>query len=280
MSEPLVSVILPTYNRASFLEESVQSVLFQNYKNFELIIVDDGSTDTTAKHAKEWALDQRVQYFYQENRGVSSARNFGLNKAKGNWVAFLDSDDIWLPDKLRTQMDFFKSNPHVKVCQCEEIWIRRGVRVNPGLKHRKHSGWIFEKCLSLCLISPSAVVLHRDVFDRIGHFDELMPACEDYDLWLRLTLDYEVMTLPQALIEKRGGHEDQLSQKYWGMDRFRIWALSKLLKHPRLTLDQRKLVEEDIRKRYDILQKGAHKRGKAIEGDFFLQNVVSLIQSE
>lgn len=257
-----ISIIIPTYNRAVSIKAAIDSVLAQTHTNFELIIIDDGSTDQTQEKIKPYLKDSRIQYHYQENKGVSVARNAGLRKASGEWIAFLDSDDVWLPRKLETQISHLKANPHIKACQVEEIWIRNGIRVNPHKKHAKHSGWIFEHCLPLCIISPSAVILHKSVVSQCGFFDEGLPACEDYDYWLRLTLDFEFVTLPEALIIKNGGHADQLSQKYWGMDRFRIIALEKILNHPRLSASQRRLVEQDIARRQQILNQGAQKRQK------------------
>jgi len=257
-----VSVILPTFNRKLLVPNAVKSVLDQTYRDFELILVDDGSTDQTRNVIDPFLKDSRVHYCYQQNKGVSAARNLGLSKACSEWIAFLDSDDVWLPRKLETQISYLKANPHIKACQVEEIWIRNGIRVNPHKKHAKHSGWIFEHCLPLCIISPSAVILHQSVVSQCGFFDEGLPACEDYDYWLRLTLDFEFVTLPEALIIKNGGHADQLSQKYWGMDRFRIIALEKILNHPLLSASQRRLVEQDIARRQQILNQGAQKRQK------------------
>jgi len=134
----LVSVIIPTFNRAWILEEAVDSVLSQEFQDFELIVVDDGSTDNT------WDIlngyQENVILVRQENKGVSAARNRGIGLASGELIAFLDSDDLWLPKKLSAQVEFFNSNPDALICQTEEIWIRNGVRVNPKKKHKKPSG--------------------------------------------------------------------------------------------------------------------------------------------
>ena len=180
--------------------------------------------------------------------------------ADGEWVAFLDSDDVWLSDKLRVQASYFDKHPGVSICQTEEIWIRNGVRVNPAEKHRKHSGWIFRECVPLCIVSPSAVMFRRDAFDALGGFDESLRACEDYDLWLRASLRYEIHTLPEALIEKRGGHADQLSGQP-GLDCYRIRALQKVLCDPLVSDEDRRIVEGDIVRRANIIVQGARKRG-------------------
>ena len=258
-NKPNVSVIIPTYNRANFLREAVASVLEQTEKNFELIIVDDGSNDETEDVVRSFN-DERIVFVRIEHSGVSKARNVGVARSCGEWVAFLDSDDLWLPKKLSTQLDFFQKNPQVVICQTEEIWVRNGVRVNPHKKHKKQSGWIFEQCLSLCIVSPSAVMIKKRVFDELGGFDESLPACEDYDLWLRAALRYEIFTMSEALIIKRGGHDDQLSGQ-WGLDYFRLKSLVKILRDPLLDREKRKLVLQEISRRAEIVKNGAIKRG-------------------
>ncbi|MSR77705.1 MAG: glycosyltransferase [Candidatus Omnitrophica bacterium] len=255
-----VSVIIPTFNRKSRLRTALQSVISQNQVIFEVIVVDDGSNDETELMVKKEFPS--VQYVYQENRGPSAARNHGLALAKGQWMAFLDSDDEWLPGKLRAQLDFFASHPDYRICQTEEIWIRDGTRVNPMKKHQKYHGWIFEKCLPLCLVSPSAVMIHRSIFENVGTFDEDFPACEDYELWLRITCQYPVGLIEKLFIKKFGGHPDQLSHRYEAMDRFRIKALEKILKSGKLTLEQKKATREMLDEKTRIYLQGAAKRGK------------------
>ncbi len=260
MSSPSVSVVIPTYNRSVFLMESIESVFAQTIDDFELIIIDDGSTDDT----RDLVLsldDPRVHYEYQGNGGVSSARNLGVSFARAPYLAFLDSDDLWLPTKLEAQLNFFDKRSDISICQTEEIWVRAGRRVNPKRKHAKHSGWIFRECLPLCIVSPSAVMFRRSAFDELGGFDENFPACEDYDLWLRAALRYEIHTMPEPLIIKRGGHGDQLSMQ-WGLDIWRIKALEKILKDSLLPEEYRSLVTEEIRRRSGIVAAGAKKRGR------------------
>ena len=224
-----VSVIIPTFNRASVLSRALDSVLGKNSKglDIELIVIDDGSTDMT----KEIVTEQypNVLYNYQKNQGVSAARNRGLQLATKEWIALLDSDDEWLPGKLAKQFELLNQT-NLEICHTEEIWIRNGVRVNQMNKHAKAGGWIFNNCLPLCAMSPSSILMHKSVFDSVGGFNEKLPACEDYDLWLRIASQYEVAFVETPLINKYGGHEDQLSRQYWGMDRFRVIALESILK--------------------------------------------------
>ncbi len=261
---PEVSVIIPTYNRLPFLREAVASVLNQTHRDFELILVDDGSTDGTAEYAQ--GLPAPVVYLYQENAGPSAARNRGIRAARGAFLTFLDSDDLWQPRKLATQVAFMHAHPEAVVCYTDEIWIRRGVRVNPRNKHRKYGGWIFERCLPLCIVSPSSVLMRRRFFDVVGLFDETLPACEDYDLWLRGALHFPFHFIAEKLIVKRGGHADQLSRQ-WGLDRYRVQALLKLLQNPALTAEQRKLVQTQLVEKCRILELGFRKRGKHDEAD-------------
>jgi Predicted glycosyltransferases len=169
----------------------------------------------------------QVHYYYQDNLGVSAARNLGIQHTAGNWLAFLDSDDEWLPEKLANQQTALAANPEYKICHTEENWIRNGAPVKVPQKYAKTGGWIFKHCLPLCAMSPSTLLIHRSIFTDVGLFDSRLPACEDYDLWLRITAHYPVLLVEQPQINKHGGHKDQLSQAFWGMDRFRICALQK-----------------------------------------------------
>jgi glycosyltransferase involved in cell wall biosynthesis len=256
---PRVSVIIPTYNRRDLVREAIASVLAQTYRDFELIVVDDGSDDGTAGVVQEFA---GVRYVYQSNRGVSAARNRGVALSNGELLAFLDSDDLWQPHKLESQVRFFVAHPAARICQTEEIWVRHGVRVNPHHKHRKTGGDIFARSLELCLVSPSAVMLRCELFESLGGFDESLPACEDYDLWLRIAATEPIHLLETPLVLKRGGHADQLSRRFWGMDRFRVVALCKLLDSGVLSEEQRRLTRETLRAKCLILAQGAQKRGK------------------
>jgi glycosyltransferase involved in cell wall biosynthesis len=273
---PLVSVIIPTYNRASYLKEAIDSVLSQDFRDFELIVVDDGSTDGTPNLLESYGGSLRC--LYQEHRGVSAARNTGISHAKGTYVAFLDSDDLWLPNKLSIQVDFFQRNADALICQTEEIWIRNGARVNSKKRHKKYSDDIFEKALPLCIVSPSAVMMKKDLFDRVGFFDESLPVCEDYDLWLRISAIYPIHLIETPCIIKRGGHGDQLSRSLEGIDRFRIKALQKILKSGVLTEKQYRAAFKALEEKCHIYGTGCVKRGRIEEGERYL-NLPRLIDN-
>ncbi len=224
---PYFSVIIPSYNRKEKLKSAIDSVLGQDEKDFELIVIDDGSDDGTSALAGEYK--GKITYIFQENSGVSSARNRGITSSDAPHITLLDSDDTWHKSKLRKHREFIENNPEVMIHQTEDIWIRNGIRVNPGLKHIKPRGEIFIPSLQLCLISPSSVCISRTIFEKYGLFDECMPACEDYDLWLRITPFEYIGLINEKLITRYAGHEDQLSSSYWGMDRFRLYSILKIL---------------------------------------------------
>lgn len=262
-----LSVIIPSYNRARWLPRSLLSVRKQTLPVNEIIVVDDGSTDATETLIKSDYPD--IVYLQQDNKGVSTARNHGIEKATGEWLAFLDSDDEWLPDKLEIQKDALAAVSEVKICHTEEIWIRDGKQVNPMKKHAKTGGWIFQNCLPLCAMSPSSILIHRSVFETVGNFDESLPACEDYDLWLRITHRYPVAFVEQPLTIKYGGHDDQLSRRYWGMDRFRIQALRKILDSGILELENELAAKKMLVHKATIYLAGARKRNKQQEIEYY-----------
>jgi glycosyltransferase involved in cell wall biosynthesis len=266
---PAVSVIIPAFNRAWCLRETLQSVLNQTFRNFEIIAVDDGSTDGTAALLRQFS--QVRVHRWEDNRGVSAARNRGIAMARGGLICFLDSDDRWVENKLQVQVDWMQAHPECPACYTDEIWIRNGVRVNPKNKHRKYSGDIFRQCLPLCIISPSSIMMRASVLEAIGGFDTDLAACEDYDLWLRLASRYPVEFIPEKLIIKTGGHADQLSQKFRGMDRFRVYALEKILKQNTLSPQQRAWVLEALIENCSILHTGYNNRGKHEEARLYEQ---------
>jgi len=251
-----VSVIIPTYNRAQMLERALQSVLSQTYDNVEIIVIDDGSTDNTSEILDKY--DSSIKHYSILHKGVSAARNMGIKKAKGPWIAFLDSDDYWLEGKLERQLKYMVEKDYL-VAQTGEKWKRSGNWVMKGERHEKPEGWIFEQCLPLCVVTPSAVVVDKTVFNEVGTFDESLPACEDYDMWLRMALKYRVGLLDDKLVVKVGGHKDQLSKKYWGLDRFRVKALEKILQADLSKKQEKKVLKEIVRK-LKILEQGRRKR--------------------
>ena len=253
-------MIVPTHNRADVLGRAVASVLTQSRPDLELIVVDDGSTDHTAQVLAGFD-DPRLTGMRQENKGVSSARNLGIAASRGRYVALLDSDDYWLPEKLERQVRFLDESGF-EISQTDEIWIRDGVRVNPRFKHAKPTGWFLEKSLELCLISPSCVMFSRRLWEELGPFDERLPACEDYSLWLRVGARHPVGLVPEALTVKTGGHADQLSRRIIGLDLYRVYAVIDLLRTMNLTAEQRAMAVASLKERVRLYAQGCIKRGK------------------
>ena len=269
-----VSVIIPVYNRVKVIDRSINSVINQTYPINEIIVIDDGSNDGTYDLVKR--NFPQVILKYQENKGVSNARNVGIKLAKSKWIAFLDSDDEWLPKKVEEQISLLNINLSFKICHTDEVWIRNQVRINPMEKHRKYGGDIYNKCLPLCVISPSSIIIHKDIFNDIGLFDEELPVCEDYDMWLRICSKYSVLFLDQKLINKYGGHDDQLSKKYWGMDRFRLIALEKMIDNPNLNSTDRMATINMAIDKTRILQKGYIKHNHKIESQEISEKLIKL----
>jgi len=235
---PKVTVILPTWNRAEWLEKSIDSVLTQTFSDFELIVVDDASTDYSREIFERYSNKIRTIIF-PKNLGVSAARNAAILNSDSEWIAFLDSDDHWHPEKLQKQIEQTNFRPDCPIHFTDEIWMRNGVRVNPKKKHQKREGWIFRPSLALCLMAPSTVLLRRKLLEVHGLFDERMPVCEDYDLWLRLSAQHPVALLQEKLMIRHGGHADQLSQREWGIDQYRVQSLHKILSTESLRPDDR-----------------------------------------
>jgi len=258
---PFFSVVIPAYNRREMLLRAVESVLSQDFNDYELIIVDDGSTDGT--DSIENLYRGKLRYIFQPNSGVSSARNRGILASSSPWIALLDSDDTWHSSKLRRDKEFIRNNPSVKIHQSEDIWIRNGRRVNPGIKHLKKEGDIFSESLKMCMISPSSVIFSRGIVEKYGLFDEELPACEDYDLWLRITPFEYIGLIREKLITRYAGHIDQLSSNYPLMDRFRLYSIIKMLINDKdkLTGNQTEEARTAAIEKARILLAGSLKRG-------------------
>lgn len=263
----MVSVIIPTYNRAWTLKKAVDSALAQDYPSREVIVVDDGSTDQTRDLLAGYG--DKIRVLVQENKGVSAARNRGIQESQGSFIALLDSDDAWEKNKLSCQVAFFQSNPGAMICQTEEVWIRKGKRVNPRKKHKKPGGMIFEPCLNLCLVSPSAVMMRKQLFDQKGMFNEAFPVCEDYDLWLRISHDTPVYLIDTPLTVKTGGHGDQLSASH-SQDKYRIQSILNLIESKVLSSDQEQAALNVFKEKCRIFANGCMKRGREKEGNHYL----------
>ena len=254
-----ISVVIPTYNRCVLLKRAISSALKQTIRSKKIIVVDNGSTDKTYEMIS--SLFPQITYIYENRRGVSIARNKGIKNCHSSWIAFLDSDDVWEPQKLEKQLFFTNNiNKKFRLIHTNEIWYKNDKFQNQSRKHQKSGGDIFQKSLEFCCISPSSAFIKKEVFDDYGFFDESLEVCEDYDMWIRITAKEEVGFLDKPFVKKYGGHDDQLSKKYWGMDRFRIKSLEKNLINNWFNLEQKKSVLKILLKKLTIVSNGAKKR--------------------
>ena len=254
-----VSVIIPTYNRVKFLPACINSVLKQSIPVEEIILVDNNSSDGTVNYIRD--KFKMVRVLIERNKGVSFARNLGILNSKNNWVAFLDSDDEWMPDKIQKQIELIKRlNYKVNFIHTNEKWVRNNIILNQKKKHAKKGGYIFQDCLDICKISPSSTLIKKSLFDQYGLFNTKFKVCEDYELWLRFTSKIEIGYINEVLIKKNGGHNDQLSKKYWGIDRYRVKALEKLIVTNNLTIEYEVMAVKKLIEKINILILGAINR--------------------
>lgn len=267
--EKFISVIIPTYNRVQRLKKAIDSVFAQSHRDFELIVVDDGSDDNTAGLIENYNAD--IVYMRQENRGPAAARNRGIEKARYNLLAFLDSDDWFAENKLATQIKAMSQKPSCLISHTNEIWYRNDRILNQKRKHKKNSGDIFAQSLELCAVGMSTVMMRREIFERYGLFDEDLPCCEDYDLWLRVSAEQEFLLVEEPLTLKDGGRDDQVSTIYrTGMDKFRIQAIMKILVSGRLTEEQAVIARRELERKCRIYGTGCIKHGRVEEGQYYL----------
>lgn len=271
-----VTAIIPTYNRREKTLDALASVAAQTRPAFEVIVVDDGSDDGTfdALAAADFGVDFPLRTFFQNNHGPSAARNAGIRAARGEWIAFLDSDDRWTPDKLARQTAFMERTG-ATACHTDEIWERGGRRVNPGVVHAKGAGNYFARALQRCVVSPSTTIIGRKLLFRAGLFDESLPACEDYDLWLKLfALDAPPILLPEALTIRRGGRPDQLSAQVLGQDLHRIRSLAGILGRGGFRGERRTLAVQSLKARAELYIRGCLKHDRP-ETALYVRELVS-----
>ncbi|RAP24098.1 hypothetical protein DID73_01655 [Candidatus Marinamargulisbacteria bacterium SCGC AG-343-K17] len=254
-----IAVIIPTYNRHEQTKAALESVLQQHTSPNEIIIVDDGS-DVPFEYSHTKVKLLRLN----KNHGVSHARNIGIQNSSSVWVAFLDSDDVWHPTHLSSLTAYLEENTLCRLLQTDETWIRNGKPFNKKAYHQKPDGWSFEPSLQRCLLSPSAVMIHRSLFDWHGNFDESLTVCEDYDLWLRFLRYVPVGLVPVISMTKFGGHDDQLSTTLPAMDNFRLTALMKQWENRWPNIDRTQL-RDVIKKKCEILIQGATKRDLSVD---------------
>ncbi|EMY68796.1 glycosyltransferase family 2 protein [Leptospira vanthielii] len=282
MERPFISIVIPTFNRRSVVERAIQSVLAQTYPHWELHIIDDGSTDGTwmdllsklpswKENLTSFGRNQKsIQVHQIEHRGVSGARNFGIEKAEGKWITFLDSDDEWFPEKLTKQMEFHKNFPEYLFSQTKEVWNKKGNLLEPKGKYQKVAGNFLKESLEICMVTCSSFLAHRETLKSIGLFRAELPVCEDYDLWNRILLKgHSIGLLEENLMVRYGGHDDQLSNQYQALERFRLYSLLLTKEEFRengkwdlLPVESKTLIQKAIQSRGETIIQGRTKRGK------------------
>ena len=270
------SAVVTSCRRPAALDRALASVVSQSLPAKEILVIEDGQ-DGQDERIKSLVKNQypQVRLISNYGSGISAARNTAIKTANEDWLAFLDDDDQWMETKVEEQMQAI-SQSNLRLCHTNELWLRNGKRINQHKRHTKSGGAIYLRCLELCCISPSSVLIEKSIFTDYGLFDEDLPVCEDYDMWLRICAYEEVSYINQPLVVKHGGHEDQLSHRYWGMDRFRVQALMKMLQHSQLRPAYRAATLQSIKKRLNILQQGAARRGKGQEAKSYLAQLEEL----
>ncbi|RMF83624.1 MAG: glycosyltransferase, partial [Nitrospinota bacterium] len=232
---PLISVVIPAYNAGKFVAQAVQSVLDQTYPHHEIIVVDDGSTDETRAELRKFG--DRLRYFSQQNRGPSAARNAGIRAAQGEYICFLDADDIWLPQKLEMQLDFMTGHQEIGLvfAAIEEFqtdgeftrrWFPGEERFGADFTSQQPIQEAFRKLLMVNFIPTNTVMVRRECLEKAGLFDESLRLVEDRDLWLRIAASFPIACLPSVLCRRRR-HGANLSQDFALALRSRLQMLEK-----------------------------------------------------
>ena len=271
--ENCVSVIIPTYNRSRLLKKAVESVLNQSHTGLELVVVDDGSDDDTPIIIDQYQKrnQRKIIFVQQNNGGPAAARNRGIAAAGCDFIAFLDSDDWLHRDKIRLQVAAMQKETAYLVSHTQEIWYRHGKLLNQKIRHRKESGYIFGRCLDLCAVGMSTVMIRRQLIEQVGLFDEQLPCCEDYDYWLRVSAKLPFLLIDRPLTSKDGGRSDQISFLHrTGIDKYRIRAIEKILASGMLNADQYRMAWEELVKKCGIYGNGCIKHGRSTEGEYYL----------
>lgn len=254
-----VDIVIPAFGREKLLEEAVRSVQQQTFEDWRLLIVDDASA--TPLRCDSFAHDKRIEIIrLEKNSGPALARNQGASRGDSPFIAFLDSDDLWQPQKLELQLELFKDDPLLQWAHTNEVWFRNGALVRQKHIHAKQGGQFFSRALERCLISPSAVMLRRIFFEQSGGFNPAFRLCEDYEFWLRLLLVNPVGFVKDAATVKRAGEWEQLSSSR-EIDRYRVLALHRLWRNAPRTLSSEEtiLLLEEAARKTERLVKGAQK---------------------
>lgn len=258
------------------LLDAVHSVLEQSSKADEIIVVDDGSTDDTYKM---FPMDG-VKYCRIKHSGFpGKVRNIGASLATSDYLAFLDSDDTWFPEKLSKQRGFFSTHPHCRILHTKERWLMNGKFVSQKKRKHKTSGYIFKESLQGCIMGPSTIVMDKKLYWEFNGFSENIEVGEDYDLWLRLCNSVAVDYIDEELITKIAGHGDQLSFKYGYIEPFKVDVLEEIIKSGLLSKSNQLLAIESLKVKYDIIINGCIKRRKNDAADMYNNRKISFFNN-
>jgi glycosyltransferase involved in cell wall biosynthesis len=255
----LVDIVIPAFNRPQLLEEAIASIRAQSFCNWRLFIVDDATPTALPETLKH--NDARITLLrLQKNHGPAYARNYGAERGSAPLIAFLDSDDLWHPEKLSKALQAFERDPTLQWWHSNELWLRDGKPAKQKAIHQKQGGQFFERALERCLISPSAVVLRRSFFSAEKGFAPAFRLCEDYELWLRLLLLSPVGYSEEPLTIKRAGDWPQLSSAR-ELDRYRVLAMHRVwrLKGRWMPANWQSALLKECEKRCELLLQGARK---------------------
>lgn len=265
-----MSVVIPTYNRLRLVTEAVRSVLAQEgFDEYEIVVVDDGSTDGTAEALRAMNAG-RLRVVEIAHSGLPGfARNRGVERSRGRYVAFLDSDDVWKPRKLAVQTAFLDARPEQDIVHTREVWLRNGKEVSQKGQRHTRSGDVFRDSLVKCVLGPSTVMMRRRLYVETGGFREDLEIAEDYEYWLRITAARPVGYIDEPLTVKRAGHGDQLTDKYGHIEYFRIAALRDLVDQGIFTGERRSAAVAELARKCRIYAAGARKRGRTDEADVY-----------
>ncbi|KHE91212.1 MAG: glycosyltransferase family 2 protein [Candidatus Scalindua rubra] len=259
---PTVSVIIHTYNNEKFIAETVESVLNQTYKDYEIIVVDDGSVDATRDALLPYM--HGIRYHYKENGGIASAKNAGISLSQAEFIAFLDHDDLWAPDKLRLQMECFNENPQVGLVYAKYTSFRDGkdLRTKP---EKGYSGWIFKELLSKSFIQTSTVIVKRECLDAVGPYDESFSLGDEYDMFLRISNKFQCGFVDKGLTRYRV-HDTNASNDDFLFDNENLGVYKKIYNNfTDLDGEEKKILRKRIAGYSMKVAEGLYRQGKLEE---------------
>ena len=259
---PTVSVIIHTYNNEKFIAETVASVLNQTYKDYEIIVVDDGSVDGTRDVLMPYM--QKIRYHYKENGGIASAKNAGIGLSQAEFVAFLDHDDLWVPDKLQLQMEHFNENPQIGLVYAKYTSFRDGkeLRTKP---EKGYSGWIFKELLAKSFIQTSTVVVKRECLDAAGPYDETFSLGDEYDMFLRIARKFQCGFVDKGLTRYRV-HDTNASNNDFLFDNENLGVYKKIYNNfTDLDGVEKKILRKRIARYSMKVAEGLYSQGKLEE---------------